>query len=617
MSDASGHSAVGGDQHTHMNCCPNPTGNLPHIEQQNGVNPFYSGMMQQFNTGHLGNYPLNQLLIQQLQNSMQLQQLNNNQATSQFMTPQHGPFGIPQQHAPFSTHVSPLNNGFIPSSVVNLPMVSSSPDQLNENVMMAQVYKRQIEDISKSLDTSVIMHQEENHPTTRRSIGMMSPKKLKTGADRHGNGNSSGEPHGPASPSITNKQQMGVTAAACRFATTRYPFAPFHLTFKSIVKDKPIIDELVTGAQAVHMELKIAAYRHKLVNNIFSLLIFVEDIKSFCFLNKETNWPKSLAGGTFKLKKPSTPAQLCLILPNVSLNVDWDDFVNDTMAQYPEVVNVIRLRNRNQRPIPTVKIELGDNETKNTILQHKEMTIGYMKYKVVEYLAPMQILICGNCCEIGHFQKNCPLKDESVCKICGTKYADEKKHECSGKPKCVRCGEDHKSTDAKCSTVKSYRAALTRNLLNGPNNYTNNNMNNKQPERDFQIAFANRKQQLATTNPYSSTESMFESLVAKKLDSFLAEIKVEMRKTQESIDTVRNEMSVLSTELNKKIEIVEQYVGTMDTEIQERINTIVNSIETILLVLNKNTELSSEDKTSVSSILKKITTNAKKTKNKQ
>lgn len=145
----------------------------------------------------------------------------------------------------------------------------------------------------------------------------------------------------------------------------------------------------------------------------------------------------------------------------------------------------------------------------------------------------------------------------------------------------------------------------------------NNNMNNKQPERDFQIAFANRKQQLATTNPYSSTESMFESLVAKKLDSFLAEIKVEMRKTQESIDTVRNEMSVLSTELNKKIEIVEQYVGTMDTEIQERINTIVNSIETILLVLNKNTELSSEDKTSVSSILKKIKTNAKKTKNKQ
>ncbi|CAF1562092.1 unnamed protein product [Adineta ricciae] len=93
-----------------------------------------------------------------------------------------------------------------------------------------------------------------------------------------------------------------------------------------------------------------------------------------------------------------------------------------------------------------------------------------MRYPVVEYMALAQVLICSRCMYIGHFQKNCPQKDEVTCKICGAICADLKKHDCHGIAKCIRCGGDHKSSDTKCPKVKDYRAALTRTLVATRNN---------------------------------------------------------------------------------------------------------------------------------------------------
>jgi hypothetical protein len=158
----------------------------------------------------------------------------------------------------------------------------------------------------------------------------------------------------------------------------------------------------------LNFDLKIAAYRHKHVETNFCVLVFVDDVDSFCFLSNDANWPIQLGHEAFVVKKPSNPPQLCVILPNVSLNVDLEEFVLDLKEQYPEVMEVMRLKNRSQQPIRTMKVELSCAKARANLLQQKELSIGYMKYRLIEYLTPAQVLICGNCCQIGHLQKNCP-----------------------------------------------------------------------------------------------------------------------------------------------------------------------------------------------------------------
>ena len=354
--------------------------------------------------------------------------------------------------------------------------------------------------MSRSFDTSVNQQQAGQQLPQRHDTRYFTPKKLKSVTINDGYKTQNfcqGLPDNTGQPSNADqasRQSDGISSAAFRFASTRYPFSPFLISFKSIVKDKIVIDELVKYAKEQNVELKIAAYRHKQVEKDHCILIFVDNIDSFCFLTNDSNWPAQLCHNTFAIKKPSTPPQLCVILPNVSLNTDWEEFVHDLKEQYPEVVDVIRLKNRAQHPVRTVKVAFSCAKARNNVLQQKEMPIDYMKYRVVEYLTPAQVLICGNCCEIGHFQKNCPLRDKTTCKICGVSYADIKNHECSGVPKCIRCGEDHKSTDSKCSIVKSYRAALNSKIFFNNRLTFSKGFDNANPSQaDFPLAFAKHR----------------------------------------------------------------------------------------------------------------------------
>ena len=264
--------------------------------------------------------------------------------------------------------------------------------------------------------------------------------------------------------------------------------------------------------------------------------------------------------------------------------------------QYPEVVDVIRLKNRAQHPVRTVKVAFSCAKARNNVLQQKEMPIDYMKYRVVEYLTPAQVLICGNCCEIGHFQKNCPLRDKTTCKICGVSYADIKNHECSGVPKCIRCGEDHKSTDSKCSIVKSYRAALTRNLLQQPVTFSKGFDNANPSQADFPLAFAKHRQPFTAVTTSQTMEVNLDTLLSKKLDLFLDEIKNESKKTRETIDDLREEMRKHVDESKEKIESVEMKIQKIEFELQDNMSRINQIALNVCMVMANNVKLSEEDK---------------------
>jgi hypothetical protein len=477
---------------------------------------------------------------------------------------------------------------------MNHPLVTSTPAPAISNNQMAQVAKRQFDDLSRSFDASINLQQISHQPDRRQESRVFTPKKMKTIMinERKKDGNL--EP--TTSSNQEHAQRFEVSSAACRFAATRYPFSPFIVSFKTVVKDKIVIDELVKHAKNMNAEAKITAYRHKQVENDYSILVFVENIDSFCFLYKDANWPTHLCRETFVLKKPSTPPQLCLVLPNVALNTDWEEFEQSMKVQYQDVSEVIRLKNRSQNLVRAVKVAFTRPESRNAVLQQKEMSIDHMKYRVTEYLSPAQVLICGNCCEIGHFQKNCPHRDKTTCKVCGTRCNDIKIHECSGIQKCIRCGEDHKSTDSKCRVVKNYRAALTRNLLQQPAVQSSGFVNTNPSQTDFPLAFAKYRQPFTAYTTNQSTEASLDSLISKKLDSFLAEIKDESKKTRETIDNLREEMRRRDEETKEKIQVVEKKVETLEVEFQDYISMINRITANICLVLSNTDNVTAKDK---------------------
>ena len=536
--------------------------------------------------------PAGQQLLHHQQQSLQHQYVTLNQGMQQYMPPQIGQQVTYQQQAPLSSHYIPSNNVISPLTMMNQPIVTSTPGPPIINNQMAQASKRQIDDVSKSCDTSINQQQTGQQRPQRQDSRYFTPKKLKTVTI---NGRNLNTLPTSSDQENTQRQRDEISSAACRFASTRYPYSPFLISFKTIVKDKLVIDELIKHAKVINVELKIVAYRHKQVENSHCILVFVENIDSFCFLTKDSNWPTHLCRETFVVKKPSTPPQLCVILPNVSLNTDWEEFIQDMKEQYHEVVEVIRLKNRSQHLVRTVKVEFSCAKARNDVLRQKEMSIDHMKYRVVEYFSPAQVLICGNCCEIGHFQKNCPHRDITICKICGLSCTDIKNHDCSGVPKCIRCGEDHKSTDSKCLVVKSYRAALTRNLLQQPAISPNGYNNAKPSQVDFPLAFAKHKQPFATTTS-QTMELNLDTLLSKKLDSFLDEIRNESKKTRETIEDLREEMRKRDEESREKVEAVEKKVQVLEKELQDHMAIVNHVISNICLVLVNIENLAPENK---------------------
>ncbi|CAF1679166.1 unnamed protein product [Rotaria magnacalcarata] len=79
-------------------------------------------------------------------------------------------------------------------------------------------------------------------------------------------------------------------------------------------------------------------------------------------------------------------------------------------------------------------------------------------YDADEYLPSTRILICNKCNSPGHLKKNCKGTTE-LCRRCGHDRKDGNDHKncCI---KCHHCGEEHESTNYKCSKISKFREGL-------------------------------------------------------------------------------------------------------------------------------------------------------------
>ncbi|CAF3897821.1 unnamed protein product [Rotaria sp. Silwood2] len=387
-----------------------------------------------------------------------------------------------------------------------------------------------------------------------------------------------------------SNNQFEPSAAACRFTATRFPFSLFTVIFSQEVRDKIVIDDLTKHAKENrNFELKMIAYRRgRTEDNQHRILIFVENAESFVFLYNQENWSNVLAGLQYNTTRPSIPPQLALVIPAVSLLVDWEDFTQELKDTNPDIINVIRLKNKSQHPIRAVKLEFMSVKARNEILEAGEITVLHLKYKVVEFYAQANVLICSNCDGIGHFRKSCPQKNESTCKTCGERSTNLKDHNCSGIPKCIRCGEAHVSNDQKCKIVQQYRATLTRNLLANVITAAHQNIETEPPDNEYQqipltttagASYAN----VVKSMPYNTNSN---EIISRKLDAILTKVEEESKATRQSLIDFKQEIRDRYDEVKQQVEVLEQNVITIEKkfeDLSERTCNLIKNICTALL----------------------------------
>ncbi|CAF3184528.1 unnamed protein product [Rotaria sp. Silwood2] len=385
--------------------------------------------------------------------------------------------------------------------------------------------------------------------------------------------------------STYDQQQQQPSLAACRYATSRFPFS---IIFSHQVREKVVIDDLIKHAsENFHFELKMAGHRRgRSENNECRILVFVENSESFSFLFERGNWPTTLSGYEFTTKRPSIPPQLSLVIPAVSLQIDWEDFVHELKEKYPGIADVIRLKNKAQQPVRAVKLEFLSTKLRNEILEANEIMVMHLKLKVVEFFTQANVLICSNCYGIGHFKKNCKQKNESTCKTCGVKCPNLKYHQCSGIPKCIHCEGPHISNDSKCKVVKDYRAALTRNLLAklipANNEYTNIQPTSNNIPVGGSIVGSSYSSIVKGVPPYSNTND----ILLKKLDNILVKVEEESNATRRSFEELKEEMKTRYEETKQQVEVLDNQMKTMEKKFEDlkvRVFTILENVCTSIL----------------------------------
>ena len=291
---------------------------------------------------------------------------------------------------------------------------------------------------------------------------------------------------------LSGPRQISVTTESTRYAQTRFPFPPFIIRFNAGKVTPGQIKEGLTFhcKQNYQMDINILNCRlsNRSSNNEYDFLLFLKDAISFSLLLDAKNWPDTFGNMNYMFpSSPSIPPQLSLIIKNVDLRLNFVEFSHEIKTNYPQVKNVIRLKNKFNNDIKLVKLELTSATVRDELLSKRKINVGYIVYDIDEYLAPANILICSKCMGLGHFMKQC-RQIKSTCRTCGESVDDLKLHNCSNVEKCIHCGQNHWSNSLKCQVVKSFRSELTRKLLssNIHSSTSSTNMDNNANHSNFQ-----------------------------------------------------------------------------------------------------------------------------------
>jgi hypothetical protein len=169
------------------------------------------------------------------------------------------------------------------------------------------------------------------------------------------------------------------------------------------------LDDFINHAlNNCNFEVEAVAYRREPTenSNAYTIFILVRNSESFAFLYNRGNWFSTIVGVQFSTRSSSIPPQLSLVLPSVSLQIDWNEFVEEfKKKQYLNIVNVIFLKNKAQQAIQAVKLEFRSAKLCDEILEAGEISIMHMKINLIEYFSQARYSSTSSAVKLGIFER--------------------------------------------------------------------------------------------------------------------------------------------------------------------------------------------------------------------
>lgn len=364
-----------------------------------------------------------------------------------------------------------------------------------------------------------------------------------------------------------------VTNESQRYALSCFPLPAFVIRFNSgavsAAQVKSILTDHCSNSYQTSIQILHCRLAKRILNvDYYDCFIFVRDAFSFSFLLNESNWPKSFMNKHFSFQSnPSIPPQLCLLVRNVDLNIDYDQFCLEVKEKFPSIKNIIRMKNKFHNDITMVKLEFLSSSVRDEVLGAKRITVNYISYEVCEYLAPVHVLICSKCLAIGHFKKQCQqVKD--TCRVCSELVDDLKSHKCSNVEKCLHCNQNHKSNSLKCPIIKNFRAELTRKVLHL----------NKEPaaiSTNQPVSFLFNPSHFPPP-PVSFSSSSLNNTIMNKLDSLISKLS-DVQSQLSSLETKHDKFEQFIMTKNRSDKLLQDSVDKISSEH----NTLKNTVSQI------------------------------------
>lgn len=101
----------------------------------------------------------------------------------------------------------------------------------------------------------------------------------------------------------------------------------------------------------------------------YDILIYVQQVLSFSFLPDQAHWPNLIENESFSLHStPSIPPQLCLLMKNVDIHIDSNEFCYELKMKFPAIANIVRMKNKFQNDSRRVKLGFTSSVIRDKLL---------------------------------------------------------------------------------------------------------------------------------------------------------------------------------------------------------------------------------------------------------
>lgn len=264
---------------------------------------------------------------------------------------------------------------------------------------------------------------------------------------------------------------INITNEAINFAVdNRFPPIKIYCETPLKTQDEGL---LIVKAFSHHIEQKFKilnpkfnqplGFDHFLIDKNGSLICFTKYIELFIYMCNIDNYPKCLNNVKITPVLPhKLPAENAIILKFIDNYISLEDIQSTVKENLKSVYIIEEMMGTRTYRSRHIRVDLLSKEEYNEIINKKKMVIDGQIFEVNEFLPAPKILICSKCNCPCRMRKHCKSNIE-VCRRCGKDRNKGNDHKAC-EIKCHHCGDDHESTNYKCSTISKFRYELVQKL---------------------------------------------------------------------------------------------------------------------------------------------------------